>query len=224
LSISNRSAPETGAKVEKIKMPEKLTSHVDNLIEAVKSGLSLKADEAVAETLDRLESQVLSVQTFSPSQPLIQPVCAYFPKAIAAAAIHEPEIATHLAAIAPNLRWLQSASYSDEFLSGGFSNNYAWCEIIGPKGFYKGSDFLLGFLLLGPNIHYKDHYHPAPELYWPLTAPSDWKKGDGTFVARQAGEIIWHPSMVIHATITHDQPLLALYAWTEKTETSAKLV
>jgi hypothetical protein len=60
--------------------------------------------------------------------------------------------------------------------------NYAWCEIIGPEGFFKGSDFLLG-----PHRHYKDHFHLAPELCWLPTALSDWKKGDGAFIPRSSG-------------------------------------
>jgi hypothetical protein len=44
------------------------------------------------------------------------------------------------------------------------------------------------------------------------------------FVPRQAGDIIWHPSMIAHATITHEKPLLAVYAWTQNVETGAKLV
>jgi hypothetical protein len=40
----------------------------------------------------------------------------------------------------------------------------------------------------------------------------------------QAGEIIWHLSMITHATITHDEPLLAVCALTKDVETGAKLV
>jgi hypothetical protein len=44
------------------------------------------------------------------------------------------------------------------------------------------------------------------------------------FTPRQAVEIIWHPSMIKHAIITHAKPLLAVYAWTQNVETGAKLV
>ena len=74
-----------------------------------------------------------------------------------------------------------------KFSATGFSENYGWCEIIGPQGFFKGDDFLLGLLMLGPQRHYKDHYHPAPELYWPLTGPTEWKQGAGGFETKPGG-------------------------------------
>jgi hypothetical protein len=103
-------------------------------------------------------------------------------------------------------------------------DEYGWCEMIGSRGFFPGDDFRLGLLMLGPNRHYKDHYHPAPELYRPLTGPSDWKQGSGTFAPKQAGEVIWHPANAVHATRTQDIPLLAVWCWTRDVDTPAKLV
>ncbi len=89
-----------------------------------------------------------------------------------------------------------------KFWAQGFGENYGWCEIIGPQGFFKGDDFILGLLMLGPQRHYKDHYHPAPELYWPLTGPTEWKQGGGGFETKQAGAVIYHAPNVHHATKT----------------------
>ena len=82
---------------------------------------------------------------------------------------------------------------------------------------------VLGLLLLGPHRHYRDHYHPASELYWPLTGSTEWRKGDGTFAVKEAGTAIWHPSMILHAMITHEAPLLTVWSWTRDTATSARL-
>jgi hypothetical protein len=82
----------------------------------------------------------------------------------------------------------------------------------------------LGLLLLGPRLQYRDHFHPAPELYWILSGPSEWKRGDHGFVSRQPGETIWHDSGVVHATRTLDQPLLALWAWTRQADGPVTLV
>jgi Dimethlysulfonioproprionate lyase len=197
---------------------------VKNLIEVIRADLHQRGGEGVAETLSRLAEQDISDQSFVMPGSQLQPVCIFVPHVIFAISHLNVNLASATAEISDHLRWVQSASYTDAALGEGFSKNYAWCELIGPQGFFKGSDFLLGFLLLGPHRHYKDHYHPAPELYWPLTAPSDWKKGDGHFTPRQAGEIIWHPSTITHATITHDKPLLAVYAWTRDVEIGARLV
>ncbi len=198
--------------------------HAQALIAAIHSGLKETGGEGVEETLTRLMEQQISGQTFRQPEPLQKAVCEYLPATLASAADVAPALSASLSVLAPQLRWLQSPSYTDAVLGEGFSQNYAWCEIIGPQGFFPGFDFLLGFLLLGPHRHYKDHFHPAPELYWPLTAHSDWKKGDGPFIPRAAGEVIWHPSMAIHATITYDKPLLAVFAWTNDTEIGARLI
>ena len=108
-------------------------------------------------------------------------------------------------------------------LGEGFTANYGWAEIIGPNGFFAGDDFLLGLLMLGPDRHYRDHYHPAPELYWPLTSASRWSRDGGPFAEKPQGATIWHPSMAMHATMTDETPLLAVWCWTADVGTPAKL-
>ena len=95
--------------------------------------------------------------------------------------------------------------------------------IIGPRGFFAGDDFLLGLLMLGPGHHYRDHYHPAPELYWPLTSGSLWSRNREPFMEKPPGTIIWHPPMILHATKTGGTPLLTVWSWTSDTLTPARL-
>jgi Dimethlysulfonioproprionate lyase len=118
----------------------------------------------------------------------------------------------------PFLRWSQNPKYTDAIMGEGFLQNYAYAELIGENGLLSGSDFTLGFLLLGPGQHYIDHWHKAPELYMPLIAGSLWCKAEEDFVERKAGEIIWHPPMVKHAMKTGEKPLLAVYVWTRDTD------
>ena len=72
--------------------------------------------------------------------------------------------------------------------------------------------------------HYRDHAHPAPELYWILSGPSEWKRGEDGFMIRQAGETIGHEAGVVQATRTLEQPLLALWAWTGDADGPVTLV
>jgi hypothetical protein len=102
-------------------------------------------------------------------------------------------------------------------------DNYAYAELIGPNGFFAGDDFLLGLLLLGPGIHYRDHHHAAPELYWLLTGPSEWRRGSGDFKMRDAGDVIWHEPSIVHSTRTLRTPLLAVWAWTRDVSEPARL-
>ena len=194
------------------------------LLSALTLRLSQCAGQGVAETLARYNQHSLADESFRAPAPQAQAVVRFLPDALADARIFNPAIASAIATIAPHLRWVQTAAYTDALLGEGFTQNYAWCDLIGPQGFFPGNDFILGLLMLGPQQHYKDHFHPAPELYWPLTAPSLWRKGDSAFVPRQQGEVIWHPASVVHATKTVDKPLLALWAWTHDTATPARLV
>ena len=196
------------------------------LIGAIARGLHAReaGAEGAAEVLGRLAEQKLDSANFNAPDPARLPVLKDLPDCIGETMLLDADLAAALAAIADDLRWRQSSSYADKLLGEGFIDNYGWTEIIGPRGFFPGDDFLLGLLMLGPNRHYKDHYHPAPELNWPLTGPSDWKKGAGGFETRNAGEPIWHPPLRVHATKTGDRPLLAVWSWTNDTATPAKLV
>jgi hypothetical protein len=194
------------------------------LIGTIARGLRQRGGEGVEVVLSRLSEQALDVRHFTEVHPNQLPVLRYLAECTAQSMLIDADIAASLAAIEEHLNWQRSASYTDKLLGEGFLDNYGWCELIGSEGFFPGDDFRLGFLMLGPHRHYKDHYHPAPELYWPLTGPSDWKKGAGGFETREAGVTIWHPPLRIHATKTGDQPLLAVWAWTRDVSEPAKLL
>ena len=176
------------------------------------------------EVLLRLSEQALGARHFTEVHPNRLPALRYLAECTAQSIFIDANVAASLAAIEEHLNWQQSGSYSDKLLGSGFLDNYGWCELIGSEGFFHGDDFRLGLLMLGPHRHYRDHYHPAPELYWPLTGPTDWKKGAGGFETREAGVTIWHPPLRIHATRTGGQPLLAVWAWTRDVAEPAKLL
>lgn len=205
-------------------MKEEVFENARWLIGAIARGLHGRDGEGVAEVLGRLSEQKLDMASFRQPEPTRLPVLKYLPDCIGETILLDTDLAAALAAIADDLQWHQSNFYSDAILGEGFMDNYGWTEIVGTRGFFPGDDFRLGLLMLGPHRHYKDHYHPAPELYWPITGPSDWKKGGGGFATRVAGEIIWHPPLRVHATKTGDKPLLAVWSWTSDTATPARLV
>ena len=186
-------------------------------------GLLARGGEGVDEVLFRLSEQDMTNPAYRVPEPATKPVVKYLAETLADLGTMDEVMAAAFAEIAAGLHWDQSASYTDAVLGEGFTENYAWCQLIGEHGFFRGSDYHLGFLLLGPKRHYADHYHLAPELYWPLTPGSLWKKGDGAFMPRSQGEVIWHRPMVVHATKTEDKPLLAIYVWTKDTHLPARL-
>lgn len=193
------------------------------LIGAVARGLDARQGEGIAEVLSRLAAQDVGGEAFREPEPRGLAVLSHLPQCIGETLLLDPDLAAAIAAVEDGLRWLQSSSYTDESLGEGFTANYGWADIIGPDGFFAGDDFRLGLLMLGPNRHYRDHYHPAPELYWPLTSASRWSRDGAPFAEKPQGATIWHPSMAMHATITDETPLLAVWCWTQDVGTPARL-
>src|SRR5690606_38444835 len=86
------------------------------------------------------------------------------------------------------------------------------------------SDFAFGIFLISPRTLYRDHRHPAPELYVPLTGPTRWRFGRGAWETRAAGEPVWNEPDAVHATLVGDVPFLCLYAWTRDVTLPAETV
>lgn len=191
------------------------------IIDAIRR--SLKGAHA-AQVKTRLAEQDLSPSAVLEPRPLRLPATRYLPECVAASMFISPDVAAALAEIEEFLEWRQNPNYSDASLGAGYMDNYAYAELIGPHGFFAGDDFLMGVLLLGPGVHYLDHHHAAPELYWLLTGPSEWRRGNGDFEMREAGDTIWHEPHVVHATRTGASPLLAVWAWTRDVSEPARLV
>ncbi|CAN5444739.1 hypothetical protein BH10PSE7_BH10PSE7_07490 [soil metagenome] len=195
------------------------------LIEQISRELHARiTEDGVHEILTRLGEQRLDTAAFAAPEARRLPACRYFPETASAAMLVSPALAAALASCEDFLRWKQNPNYSDAVMGAGYMNSYAYAELVGPDGFFAGDDFLLGLMILGPGLHYRDHYHAAPELYWLLTGPSDWKSGAGGYGSREAGAMIWHKPFVVHATRTLDQPLLTIWAWTRDVSEAARLV
>jgi len=194
------------------------------LIDAIARALRESGGDGTPIALARLSQQDASARRLQKPEPRDLAACTYLPQTVAAAMMVSSSVSAALANIAPHLRWKQNANYSDAILGEGYMASYAYCDLIGPDGFYPGDDFLMGLFLLGPGRFYKDHYHPAPELYWTLTGPSLWRVAGAEFAARPAGSTIWHTPHAVHATRTLDEPLLAVWIWTEDISHPARLV
>ena len=178
----------------------------------------------VAEVLSRLDQQDLSAEAFRHVEPARLAGCRHLPEAIGQAVVNVAEVAAAIAAVEDSLHWRQNPNYSDKAMGQpGYMQNYAYAELIGPTGPFAGDDFLLGVFLLGPGVHYLDHRHAAPELYWILTGGSEWRCDGAGFAGHPAGDIIWHEPWVSHATRTGAGPMLAVYAWTRDTDAFARL-
>lgn len=112
---------------------------------------------------------------------------------------------------APSLHWRQT--YGRDNPNDDFLDNYAWVELIGKAGLYHDSSTSIGLLLLGAHTHYPEHFHPATELYIPLSGKAEWYDEDAGW--RQVTPLtpILHRTMIRHAMRTGDEPLLAFFQW-----------
>ncbi len=120
--------------------------------------------------------------------------------------------------------WRQNPNYNAANMGAAFMAGYGYVEFAGPKeALFHAVAIRVGLLVLGPGRHYPTHAHPAEEVYHPLTAGGDWRRGDEPWRQVAAGAAIHHPPMIAHETRAGSDTLLALYCWVGDTATEARL-
>ena len=186
----------------------------------------LEAVQALVE--DRVEGGASLARSISETRvtaprlaPKRLPACRHWTPALALA---NNSMAVALAPLEDVFHWVQNPNYSDAVMGAGYMDNYAYANLVGGRGLLGGGGYALGVLLLGPGLLYPAHAHPANEVYYVVGGTADWRRGDGPWTARAPGSLIEHPSGLVHATRTGDEPLLALYLWWGDIATHARLV
>lgn len=143
--------------------------------------------------------------------PRSLPVLSYLPTVVKAAEKKTEILVKRLTPLANHMAWRQT--YTAQDLGAGFLEKYGWTELIGLRGPVASNRLACGFLLLGPQIEYPNHFHEAEEVYVPLTKQTLWQRDKQCWVYRTPGLPIYHASRVPHAIRTEAIPLLALYLW-----------
>lgn len=184
-----------------------MMSIAGTLLAETRRFLDLTGDAAVAAFLDGMDWTMAERVL----EPVTLPCLAHLPRAAAIAGPSAAPLARLLADSAPELRWGQTYAAAD--FGADFLEGYGWTELFGTRGHFASDRIAGGFLLLGPRLVYPDHHHIAEEIYIPLTGGTEWRKGEGDFDVRAAGEIVHHLSGVSHAMRTGAEPLLAFYLW-----------
>lgn len=121
-------------------------------------------------------------------------------------------IAPLIADALPFIRW-QHAGLSDGRIRAEVAVQMLTAEIIGPTGMIPCATLRAGLFMQARNVAYTTRSHAAEETYIALTNTGRWSLNHAEPAPREAGEIIFHPSMAPHATFTDDQPLLAIWRW-----------
>ncbi|NCQ23793.1 MAG: hypothetical protein COW54_06545 [Rhodobacteraceae bacterium CG17_big_fil_post_rev_8_21_14_2_50_63_15] len=148
--------------------------------------------------------------------PLSNPVVTrWLDAALSAIASPHLALAKAIADAAPHLRWVSYGAYPRDLIGDSFAEGHAFASLIGKGAPYDMPDFKLGLFIIAPHVLYRDHMHPAAELYAPLTGPHGWRFGiDQPRQIKPAHEPVWNPSNQPHLTRTGSTPFLAFYVWT----------
>lgn len=144
------------------------------------------------------------------------PVLGWLDDALARAVEEvDADLAEALGALARGARWRQTASYVERPPDGTFLDRYGHCGLAGTD------DLTVGLLLLGPDVHYPRHHHPAEEFYLPA-GTIRWTHATHDAPAPEpAGVLVHHAPWQPHALWTDARPVVLAYVWTGDVRTPA---
>ena len=140
-------------------------------------------------------------------------------------AAERPALAAAIRAAAPHLPWVTYDAYPPDQIGEAFRTNHAFASLIGEAAAIPAEDFDMGLFLIAPHVLYRDHAHPAPELYAPLTGPHGWRFGPGTpLTVKAAHEPVWNLPDAPHLTKVGPVPFLGVFGWTKDTQLPARVI
>lgn len=136
-----------------------------------------------------------------------------------------PALAAAIAEAAPRLDWITYDLYNPEEIGADFLSGHAFTSLIGEGAPIRAREFDLGLFLVAPHVLYRDHAHPAPELYAPLTGPHGWRFGPGTpLIVKPAHAPVWNEPEAPHMTKVGPVPFLCIFGWTKDVTLPARVL
>lgn len=192
----------------------RLNRQVDGFLDGVLHRLlSGGADPSVDEEVVALRAAWPGRTTsLSPMEPKRLPASDHLTAALESATEgEEADIAHSIAGLAGALSW--TYSYPSNPRDRDLSSKVAFAQIAGSRGLRTDAGIHIGLTLIAPHVVYPAHRHPAVELYLVVSGTALWQSGEAEPATRAPGSIILHPSNVVHAMTTFDEPLLAVWTW-----------
>jgi hypothetical protein len=142
-------------------------------------------------------------------------VTAHLGCALAPLAKTHAALALAIAEAAPHLTWITYDAYPLAKIGAEFAMGHAYASLIGEASSIPASGFDLGLFLIAPHVLYRDHRHPAAELYAPLTGPHGWRFGPGRpLIRKPAHAPVWNDPLRPHMTKVGAVPFLSFFGWT----------
>lgn len=147
------------------------------------------------------------------------PVLAHLEGALdRAAAEVDTALAETVAPLAAAATWVRTESYVRDPPDPSFLDRYAHATLAETDG------VALGLVLLGPDVHYPPHHHPAEEFYLPAGTIRWLHAAGGDPRPEPAGVLVHHLPWQPHAMTTDDRPVLLVYVWTGEVGTPSVFV
>jgi hypothetical protein len=136
-----------------------------------------------------------------------------------------PALALAIAAATPHLPWTTYDQYPAGLIGDSFPRSHAFASLVGGDAPFNARDFDFGLFLIAPHVLYRDHRHPAPELYAPLTGPHGWRFAPGApLIIKAAHEPVWNDPNQLHLTKVGPNPFLCFFGWTADVDAPAEVV
>jgi len=168
--------------------------------------------EPMVRHLEKIQAgfkKVIDQPQLHPREPQQKPVIRHLPNALKMGMYYNESPIYHtIGLMAHHLTW----EYGYDQMAEDLAENYAYTEIIGPRGPVVCNQMIVGMVLLGPSCHYPSHRHPnVEESYICL----------GGHVAYNDIMVLTTNSFILvqknhpHWLATDEQiPSLLVYAWT----------
>jgi len=201
---------------------ESTTRHLIDEIDRYLAHLT-GAEEGIAAVRQGIASHKQGAFTESKGRA---PICGSFDEALGLATKNgNGPLAEAIAQARSTLAWVTYDAYPRELIGPRFPKAHAFVSLIGAGAPFAAEDFDLGLFLIEPRTLYRDHRHPAPELYAPITGPHRWRFGiDDPWQTLPANVPVWNEPERVHETLVGAVPFLAIFAWTHDVNLPSKVV
>lgn len=113
----------------------------------------------------------------------------------------------------PLISW-HFSGLNDGRIREDIARQMATAEIVGPDGMIFNSKIRAGLFMQSANVNYVTRRHAAVEVFAILGGSGLWSVSDGPAEKRVAGDVIFHPSMIPHVSVTKEEPTIAAWFWT----------
>ena len=120
------------------------------------------------------------------------------------------ELLTALLVQRYKLKWEQTYTRDDAWITDEMLHGYAWTDIIGAHGPFVSDRVRAAFGVWGPGIDYPAHCHAVEELYVVLAGSADFHFDSQLLPRATSGDVIYIPSNKVHGFATQHESIILL--------------